>query len=245
MYSNNAVDNNSAVSLRKISIIAGFGLLLMAIIAPFANFSALQNLIVPEDPSATYSKISASIGLFRTGICLFLIVSILDIIVAWALYDLFKPVNKSLALLSSWFRIVYAAIFAVSLNNLFQIVFLLSGADYLKVFESNQLNVQVMLSLESFQSGWNIGMVIFGLHLLLLGYLVFKSNYFPKFLGILIVVSGLGYLTDSFGKLFLPGYIMTIAMFTFIGEVLFIFFLFWRGIKGFEKEPNSMTKNIA
>jgi hypothetical protein len=227
------------MSLRKASIIAGIGLLLMAVLAPIANFNALQNLIVRGDSAATFSKIMASIGLFRTGICLFLIVSILDVIVAWALYVLFKPVNKSLSLLSALFRIVYAAIFAIALNNLFYVLQLMSGADYLKVFEANQLRAQVMLYLESFQSGWNIGMVIFGLHLLLLGYLVSASRYFPKFLGILIVAAGLGYLMDSFGKLFISDYNMTITLFTFIGEVLLIFWLFLRGIKGFGKEFNA------
>jgi hypothetical protein len=227
--------NPVEMALRKASITAGIGLLLMAILAPIANFSALQNLIVHGDYAATFSKITASVGLFRLAICFFLIVSILDIVVAWALYDLFKLVNKRLSLLSAWFRIVYAAIFAFSLNNLFHVLQLLSGADYLKAFEANQLKAQVMLNLEMFQSGWNTGMVIFGLHLLVLGYLVFKSKYFPKFLGILVIVAGIGYLIDSLGKLFLPDYKMTIAMFTFIGELLLMFWLFWKGIKGFGK----------
>lgn len=227
--------NVAEFALRKSSITAGIGLLLMSILAPIANFNALQNLIVHGDSAATFSKITGALGLFRLGICFFLIVSILDVIVAWALYYLFIPVNKSLSLLSAWFRILYAAIFAISINNLFHILQLLSGAEYLKAFEANQLSVQVMLYLEMFQSGWNTGMVVFGFHLIVLGYLVFQSKYFPKFLGVLVVVAGLGYLMDSFGKLFLPNYKMTIVMFTFAGEVLLMFWLFWRGFKGFGK----------
>jgi hypothetical protein len=223
----------SECTLRKSSVTAGIGLLLMAILAAVANFNALQNLVVNSDAAATYSKIMNATGVFRLGICFFIIVSILDIVVAWALYVLFKPVSKGLSLLAAWLRIVYAAIFAISLNNLLQILHLLSGADYLKVFEADQLKAQVMLYVEMFQSGWNTGLIVFGLHLLILGYLVFTSKCFPKFLGILVFIAGMGYMIDSFGKLFLPGYSMTIAMFTFAGEVLLIFWLFWRGIRGF------------
>ncbi|MGB7876995.1 MAG: DUF4386 domain-containing protein, partial [Anaerolineales bacterium] len=67
-------------------------------------------------------------------------------------------------------------------------------------------------------------------------YLVFKSGYIPKILGILVIVAGLGYLIDNIGKLLSPNYNVTIAMFTFIGEVLLIFWLLWRGIKGFDKK---------
>jgi hypothetical protein len=112
---------------------------------------------------------------------------------------------------------------------------LLKGSDYLKAFETNQLHAQVMLSLNGFTDAWNIGLAIFGVSLLIVGYLVFKSGYLPKFLGILVVIAGLGYLIDNLGKLLSPNYNITLSMFTFIGEVLLIFWLLWRGIKGFDK----------
>lgn len=232
----------TGMSLRQASLIAGFGLLLMAILAPIANFSALQNLTVPGDASATSAKITASLGLFRIGAFFFLIVAILDVIVAWALYFLFIPVNKSISLLTALFRVAYAAVFAAATNHLLQVFSLLNGADFLKAFDAKQVSAQVTLQLNAFQSGWNSGMIIFGLHLLVLGYLIFKSGYFPKFLGVLVTIAGLGYLTDSLGKLLMPDYKLTIATFTFIGEVLLIFWLFWKGIKGFGKDPNTNGK---
>jgi hypothetical protein len=163
-------------------------------------------------------------------------VAILDVVVAWALYFFLKPVNKSLSLLAAWFRIVYAAIFVSALNNLLMVLQLLNGSDYLNAFETNQLYAQVMVSLNAFTDGWNMGLAIFGLHLFVIGYLVFKSGYLPKFLGILVVIAGLGYLIDNVGKLLSPNYNLSIAIFTFIGEVVLIFWLLWRGIKGFAKE---------
>ena len=92
------------ISLRKAAIVAGFGLLIMSILAPFANFYVFPSLIVPGDGATTANNIMANELLFRSGICSFIIVIILDVVVAWALYVLLKPVNKSLSLLTAWFR---------------------------------------------------------------------------------------------------------------------------------------------
>jgi hypothetical protein len=230
------------ISLRTAAVVAGLGLLMMAILAAFANFSVFQNLVVPGDAKTTADNIMASGGLFRIGICSFLVVAILDIVVAWALYVLLKPVNKSISLLAAWFRVVYAAIFAIALNNLFSALQLLNGTDYLKAIETNQLQVQAMLFLSEFRYGWDIGLVVFGLHLFVLGYLVFQSGYIPRWLGLLLAVAALGYLVDSFGKFLLPNYNVSIAQFTFVGEVLLIFWLLWKGIKGFDKELQKKSK---
>lgn len=222
--------------MRRAAIVAGIGLLIMAILAPIANFSIIPSLVVHGDAKTTANNIMSSIPLFRMGICFLLIVSILDIIVAWALYIVLRPVNKELSVLAACLRIVYAAIFAISINNLLNILLYLKGAEYLKAIELSQLYAHIMVSLDSFQSGWNIGMTIFGLHLSVLGYLIYKSGYFPKFLGVLVIISSIGYLTDSFGKIVFSNYKLTLSMFTFIGEVLLIFWLFGKGIKGFSKK---------
>jgi len=242
MNATNDTSRSTELSLRTAAIVAGLGLLVMAILAAFANFSVIQNLVVPGDANATAVKILANAGSFRMGICFFLLTAILDVIVAWALYILLTPVNKSLSLLAALFRVVYAAIFAAALTNLFNALLLFTGADYLKVFDTKQLFAQGMASLGAFQSGWDIGLVIFGLHLILVGYLIFKSGYAPQWLGIvlglLLAIGGIGYMADSFGKFILPGYSGTIAQFTFIGEVALIFWLLWKGIKGFDKRLN-------
>jgi hypothetical protein len=220
------------ISLRQAAIVAGIGLLLMAILAPFAEFFVRQGLIVPGDAATTAKSIMADELLFRIAICVYLIVAILDVVVAWALYVFLKPVNKSLSLLAAWFRVVYAGILAIVLVNFVIALQLLSGADYLSAFEIDQVHAQAMLFLNAFSDGWNIGLAIFGLHLLILGYLVFKlSGYMPKILGVLLIIASLGYLVDSFGKLLLPNYDANIAMFTFVGEVLLIFWLLFKGAK--------------
>jgi hypothetical protein len=219
------------ISLRKAAIVAGLGLLFMTIFAIFAKFFVWQRLIVPGEAATTANNIMANVLLFRLSICSFIIVIILDVVVAWALYVLLKPVNEGFSLLMAWFRLVYATIFGISLLFLIIVLHLLSGANYLTVFETVQLHAQVMLFLNAFSYGWTIGLVFFGIHLSILGYLVFKSNYIPRILGVLLLVAGLGYMIDSFAIFLLPNHEATIAQVTFIGELLFLLWLLFKGGK--------------
>jgi hypothetical protein len=226
------------ISLRKAARVAGFGYLIIFISGIFANFFVLQSLIVPGDAAATANNIMASELLFRIGIFSFLIMVIYDVVLAWALYILLKPANQSLSLLAAWFRLVNATIFGVALYNLFSVLPMLSGADYLTVFEAGQLYVQVMLFLNAFNYTWLIGLVFFGFHLLVLGYLVFKSGYIPRFLGVLLIVASLAYLVDSFAHVLLFNYadyasifMLVVFVLGVIGELSFTFWLLLKGTK--------------
>jgi Domain of unknown function (DUF4386) len=238
MYSNKNTTLFNDMSPRTVAMVAGLGLLLMAIIAPIANFGVLQKLIVLNDAKATSENILANAGLFRMGIVGFLVVALLDVIVAWALYVLLELVSRNLSLLAAWFRLVYAAMFALALNPLLNVLGLLEGNQYLQAFGTNALQAQVMLSLSAFQSAWNLGLIVFGFHLLVLGYVVLKSGFIPKWLGFLLEITAFGYLADGFGKLMIPNYTISIAMFTFVGEVLLIFWLLWLGLKGVKQKPS-------
>ena len=119
-----------AMSLCSATLVAGLGLLVMAVLAAFSNFYVLQNIVVPGDAAKTAANIIASAGLFRIAICCFLIVAVLDVVVAWALYLLLKPANRDLSLLAAWFRVVYAGYCSpLALTNLLTVLQLLTGAD--------------------------------------------------------------------------------------------------------------------
>jgi hypothetical protein len=235
------MDSTKDVSPRTAALIAGLGLLLMAILAPFANFYVLERLVVAGDAKDTTENIMASSELFRIGIGCFLIVAVLDVLVAWALHILLEPVSRNLSLLAAWFRLLYAAVFVLALSPLLGVLQLLSASEF-KTPETSQLQAQVMLSVEAFRSGWDLGLVLFGFHLLVLGYVVFKSGFIPKWLGVLIGIAALGYLADSFGKLLVPDDNIRLAMYTFIGEVVLIFWLLWKGITGFEAAPKAQSE---
>ena len=155
----------------------------------------------------------ASETLFRTYIASWVIVLAFDTLVAWALYIFLKPVNKSLSLLAAWFRLVFVAIFGIALVNLLSVLPLISGADYLTVFEPNQLQAQAMSFVNAYAYGINISFVFFGLHVFFLGYLIFKSDYIPRILGVLLIVASLGYFIDSFASILSSNYANNEALF--------------------------------
>ena len=233
------------ISQRKVALAAAISLLVLALLAPFALFGVLQNLVVPTDAAATVENIIASEGLFRIGIAAFLIVIMLDIVVASALYVLLRPVNRTLALLTAWLRLAFAAVFASALVNLLDVAQLVGGPDG-AALQPAQLQAQVMSSITSFDNGWIvIAHAIFGLHLFGLGYLLFRSAHFPRFLGVLVVIAGGGYLVDSFGTILVPNYALSIGAFTFVGEALLIVWLFLRAIKGFPPESESPGAQVT
>lgn len=221
----NDINNNSQ---RKYALIAGFSLLAMTIAAIFANFYVFESLVVQEDAITTVNNISTESGKFLLGIFAFAFVIILDFVVAWALYIFFKPVHQKLSLITAGLRIIYGVIFAFALLSLVNVLQILNSANSVM---DTELSTQVMSFINAFSGTWNIGFIFFGLHLVLLGYLVFKSGYIHKLFGVLLIIAGLGYLMDLLGKFILPNYNIEIAMFTFIGELLFMLWLLFKGGK--------------
>ena len=225
-----AVRPAADISPRGAAAVAGFGLLAMSILA-FTMFAAFDNLVVPESAAETAKNILDREPLFRTIVLGLFMIAILDVVVAWALYVFLEPVNRSLALLAAWFRVVYAVVFAVALSNLIVAARLLADADYARAFGAGQSNAQAMMSVNAFNDGWGAALAIFGLHLLVLGYLVFRSGYVPKVLGILVMIAGSGYLIDGFGGILYAGYDADVARFTFVGEALLMGWLLWKGLE--------------
>ena len=153
-------------------------------------------------------------------------------------YVLFRPVSKALALLATFFRLAQAAVLAANLLNLFFALAFLSGADYLTVLGVEQAQAVALLFLAAHGIGYSIGLAFFGINLLILGYLVFKSGYFPRILGILLIAASLGYLLDTFAKILLPNYgeyqaLFDMAVFgpAFIAELALCLWLLIKGVK--------------
>ncbi len=224
------------ISQGKAARVAGIGYLIIIITGLFANFFILESLFVPGDASATTNNIIAKEMLFRTGILSFIVMVIADVIVAWALYIFLKPVNKDLSLLAAWLRLVNSTIFAIALFNLFSILHLVSGADYLTAIGTSQLQAQVMSLLNSFNNTWLIGLIFFGIHLYFLSYLIIKSNYIPKILGVLLFIAFVGYLADSFASFLIPNYenykeifLLIVLVPGIIGELSFCLWLLIKG----------------
>jgi Domain of unknown function (DUF4386) len=194
------------LSQRRAAVIAGLAFVAMIVLAFFANFFVLDRLVEPGDAAATASNIASSAGLFRAGIAAFAAVFALDVVMAWALYAFFKRANRGLSLLAAWFRLMTAAISATALLNLLVAVRLVDGTGYSGALEAGQRDAQVMLSLDAYHYGWDIGLVFFGVYLLLLGFMAVRSDYVPSILGVLVALAGLGYVVNDLARVLLTGY---------------------------------------
>ena len=201
----------------------------MVIAAPFAELYAFPKLVVPGNAAETTKNIIANKTLFTSAIFGYLITFICDVLVAWALYVLLKPVNENLSLLTAWFRLVYTVIALVALLNLVTVLQMLNTSVPLPVTQPDQLQTQVMLFLDAFRSQWHFGLLFFGIHLVLLGYLVFRSQYIARILGILLVIAGSGYLLTTLKPFLFPEVNVGFAEFTYYGELIFMFWLLIRG----------------
>ena len=197
----------------------------MSAVAIFGNVIAVDGLVSDTSPAQTVSNITASLGLFRLGIASLVLVVALDVVVAWALYRVFSPVSMSLSMLAAVLRLVYSAVFMVAIAHLLGVVRLLSTGTFLTAFGTDQLTAQAMINITAFNDIWYVGQFLFGLHLLLIGYLAYRSHYIPRLLAVLLAVSGLGYATDSLGAVLSPGAWTDISSFTFLGEFLLALWL--------------------
>lgn len=226
------------ISPAKAAKIAGIGYLIIFVLGIFANFFVFGGLLVRDDAAATANNIMNNELLFRGGMVSWLIVLICDIVIAWALYIFLKPVSKSFSLLAVMFRLVYATIFGITQLNLLFVILLLNGADYLTVFNSSQQQSLALLFLNGYNLGFLIGLIFFGVHLFLISHLIFKSSYVPKILGVLLILSSLGYLIDSFANFLLPNYtdyetifLLLVAIPGIVGELSFTLWLLLKGTK--------------
>ena len=184
------------MTLREAALVAGIAYL-VSFVFSFGN-TRRDKLVVRGDAAATASNIRASESRFRVGIATWVVTLAADLVVAWALYFFLKPVSESLSLLTAWLRLVYVAIAAFPVINLLLVPLLLSSADDRGRTQPVQRDAQATLLLRSFDFGLNVGFVFFGLHILGLGYLIVRSDYVPTVLGVLLIVTSVAYLIDSF-----------------------------------------------
>jgi uncharacterized protein DUF4386 len=227
----NAASRGEGITLRQAALIAGFSLLIMTGAAPVAEFFVFPKLVISGNIEQTVQNIVANRGLFLTGIFDYLLTYICDVVIAWAFYVLLAQVNRSVSLLTAWFRLVYTSIAFFSLLKLVTVFRLLNSPDYLTAFGADQLHAQVKLLLGSFRSDLSMDLVLFGIHLVLLGYLVYRSSYIPRIIGILLIIDGLGWVIDSLQPYFYPNAHLGFLFITFFGELVFMLWLLIRGWK--------------
>jgi Domain of unknown function (DUF4386) len=214
--------------------IGGALYLIIIVFGAFAEGFVTNKLVVSGDAAATAQNILASPALWQLGTAGNLIVVLCAAPLLWIEYLLLKPVSKQLVLLAVFLNIVSLAVEAISKLFILLVLPILQKADYLKAFDAQQLQVLANLALKSHDISFNIALIFFGFTCLVNGYLIFKSGYLPKLIGILMQVAGVSYLIGCFVALFAPAFadliIPAILIPALIGESSYCLWLLVKGV---------------
>jgi hypothetical protein len=184
--------------------IGGVLYLIIILIGSAGEALIRSRLIVSGDATATAANIRASEFLWRLGIAGELVLLICAVALTLVFYVLLRPVSRDLALLAVFFNLVSIALEAAASLHLVQTLFPLANTDYSRVFDPEQLYTLAYLSSRAHGQGFGVALIFFGCVCLLLGYLIYKSKYFPRIIGVFFVIAGLGYLTNSFALILAP-----------------------------------------
>ncbi|HEV8383986.1 MAG TPA: DUF4386 domain-containing protein [Candidatus Acidoferrales bacterium] len=220
---------------RSAAKVVGFLYLFLMVTGVFAEFYARGPLIVPGDAVHTAQNIAASERLFRISIVSNLITFAGDVALLWALYVVLRPINKNVALLAAFWRLAESSILGVVTLHDFAALRLLSGAEYLRAFDTQQLQVLARLFVGVQADGYRIGIVFFGLGSTMFAYLWFKSRYIPRWLAawgifaslVVAIVTLVMMVFPGLAPVVTPAYYAPIALF----EITLGLWLLWKGIQ--------------
>ncbi|HOY04729.1 MAG TPA: DUF4386 domain-containing protein [Saprospiraceae bacterium] len=228
--------------INKTARIGGI-LYLLIIIAGVLGGMVRSQLVLPDDLTATAKNLLASESLWRASIAGDLIMHICDIPLILILYILLRPVNRNLALLAVLFNVVQTIVLVVNKLNLVTALFPLGGALYLNAFQPQQLHVMAYLAIKAHGYGLGVGLIFFGIECLIVGYLIVRSGYLPKILGVLMQIAGLCYLTNSFVLLLAPAVsdmiFPAILIPAFIAELSLALWLLLKGVNTLKWEERN------
>ncbi|HEV2852008.1 MAG TPA: DUF4386 domain-containing protein [Thermoanaerobaculia bacterium] len=195
-----------AASVQTYARIAGALLLVSMVAGFFGEVYVPSKIIVSGDANATARNITTFSSLFRLGFASYLVEALCDVALSLIFYVLLRPVHRDLALLAAFFGLISTALFGVAELFYFMAPIILGGTADLKAFSPDQLNTLAMLSLKIYGYGGGIFMVFYGVAAVLRGYLIFRSGYLPRALGVLLALAGAGFIAKNFALVLAPAY---------------------------------------
>ena len=212
------------------------GVLYLIIIAVglFDEAFVRNRIIVSGDATATAANIRSLEWLWRFGIAAEFLLLICAVALTLIFFVLLRPVNRDLALLAVFFNLVSLAVEAAVQLYLLGALFPLGQAEYLRAFEPEQLYALASLSVKSHGYGFGVALIFFGCVCLIDGYLIFRSGYLPKAIGVLMQIAGLSYLTNSFALMLAPAFanriFPAVLIPAFVGEASLCLWLLVKGV---------------
>src|SRR5437016_11616720 len=214
--------------------IGGMLYLIIIVLGLFGEAFVRNRIIISGDATATAANVRSMESLWRFGIASELFLLICAVGLTLIFYVLLRPVSRDLALLAAFFNLVSLAVEAATTLDLVAALFPLGNAAYLKAFAPEQLYAMAMLAIRSHSYGFGVALIFFGCFCLIIGYLISRSGYLPKAIGVLMQIAGLSYLTDSFTLLLAPNFASrifpAILIPAFVGETSFCLWLLIKGV---------------
>lgn len=244
-------ESKSTGTLKTYARFAGLCYLLIAIAGGFSIGYVPTVIVAPGDATGTAQNITNNLGLFRLGILADVFVLMLEVVLTVLLYRLFKPVNRTLSLIAAFCRLGMSLVMALNLLNYLIPLLLLSGSGYLNAFDPDQRHALALLFLETHQYGVYVWGLFFGFHLMLLGYLTYKSRYFPKMIGLLMMIGSIGYASESlaaivfFDSAVLSSMVIMFLVVAVVGELSFTFWLLIKAIDVDEWHARTRIGHVA
>ena len=209
-------------------ILAGFYLTVI-VCGVIGQALIADRLVVPNDAAKTAANILANKSLYRLAYTIFMVEMVAQIVLSAMFYDLLKPVNRSLARITAIIGITGAGIKAFARLFYYTPLILLSGASYLSAVEPKQLAALSLASIKINNQGAAIALVFFGFETLLRGWLIYRSEFLPRFLGVLSMIGGVGWLTYLWPPLGSQAF-LGVALFAIAGVIATSGWLFIRGV---------------
>jgi hypothetical protein len=201
---------------RTAALIAGSSYVALFALGIFGNFLVRERLVQSDDAAATFQNVAGDASLVRLAIAAFIAAFVLDVLVAWALYYVFRPAGPGLSRLTAWFRLVYTIFLGTAAVFLFMALELVGSAEHIVSLDQPVRETTTMLALDAFNATWLIGLTCFGVHLALLGVMCLRSDVAPRPLGSLLVIAGAAYVFDTLAYTLLSNYEDNEALFTAI-----------------------------
>jgi Domain of unknown function (DUF4386) len=219
---------------KRLARIAGSLYLVVAVLGGFAELVVRSSIIEPGDATATAENIRSSATLFRLGFVADLVQATLFLFTAMALYLLLRHVNELVARAMVVLVAISVAIISLNLLNQYMALSIATGAGYARTFGPVGSDRLTLLFVDLHHNGYLIAQMFFGLWLVPLGYLVVRSGFFPKVLGVLLALGGVAYVVDLLVHFLAPGVAETISPYVLIpvySEVLFVIYLLVKGVR--------------
>lgn len=225
------------LSLKQAALVAAFTYVLNPV--TFAEVYVMPRLI-SADPAETVMRLTAHPHLFSAAVLSYVVSAIDDVVMAWALYALLRPIHRALAMLGSLLQLVYAAVWLATISNLGLIYRFVAIPDYSRHIPAAGLPSQVAELLGAYHSGWGLSLILFGLHLVVTGWLIVRSSYLPRWLGWLLFVDGWAWVVDSVSIYLFPNANLQFLKAVFAAELIFMVWLLGWGWR--IQEPDFVTE---